>query len=150
MLTDFLLAALHHVLIFGLVTMLVAESVLLRGGVDAGVLRRLAGLDRGYGTTALALLAVGILRVFLGIKGEDFYLHNPWFHAKVGLYVLVGLLSIAPTLNFVRWRKALRADPSFLPEPAQVTRATRLVRMELALVGAIFVIAAGMARYGGL
>ncbi|MGQ4584150.1 DUF2214 family protein [Lysobacter sp. F60174L2] len=150
MLTDFLLAALHHVLVFGLVTMLVSQSVLLRGTLDTPVLQRLARLDAGYGLCAVLLLIAGLLRIGFGIKGHDFYLHNPWFHAKIGAYVLVGLLSILPTLNFARWRKAVRADPAFLPAIEQVGRARRIVRFELMLVGVIFVFAAGMARNGGL
>ncbi|MGO4778521.1 DUF2214 family protein, partial [Lysobacter sp. 2RAB21] len=53
MLTDLLLASAHHLLVFALIAMLVAESVLLRGPIDAAVLRRLAGLDSGYGTSAI-------------------------------------------------------------------------------------------------
>ena len=150
MLTDFILASLHHLLIFGLIAMLVAESVLLRGTLDRAALQRLAGVDMGYGICAMALIAVGIGRVAFGIKGYDFYLHNPWFHAKIGAYVLAGLLSILPTLNFARWRKAVRADPAFLPANAEVCRARRVIRFELMLIGVIFVFAAAMARHGGL
>ena len=149
MLTDLSLAALHHLLVFGLVSMLVAQSVLLRGRIDGPVLAKLGGIDRGYGITALLLLVVGLMRVFHGIKGEDFYLHNPWFHAKFGAFVLVGLLSIWPTLGFLRWRKALKADPAFLPTTAEACRLHRIIRFELALVAVIFVLAAAMARYGG-
>jgi len=149
MLTDLVLAALHHLPVFGLVAMLVSQSILLRGQMDARVLARLAGIDRGYGITAVLLLVVGLLRVFHGIKGEDFYLHNPWFHAKIGTFVLVGLLSIWPTLRFLRWRKALKADPAFLPTTAEACSLQRIVRLELALVAVIFVLAAAMARYGG-
>jgi len=149
MLTDLFLAALHHLLVFGLVAMLVSQSILLRGQMDGRVLARLAGIDRGYGITAVLLLVVGLLRVFHGIKGEDFYLHNPWFHAKIGTFVLVALLSIWPTLRFLRWRKALKADPAFLPTTAEACRLHRIIRLELALVAVIFVLAAAMARYGG-
>ena len=106
-------------------------------------------MDRGYGMVATLLLVVGLMRVFQGIKGEDFYLHNPWFHAKLGAFVLAALLSVLPTLRFLRWRKALRADPAFLPAPAEVGKMRGIVRFELLLVGAIFVLAAAMARYGG-
>lgn len=149
MLTDLILASLHHLLVFGLVSMLVAQAVLLRGPMDGGVLAKLGGIDRGYGITALSLLVVGFLRVFHGVMGQDFYLHNPWFHAKIGMFVLVGLISIWPTVRFLRWRKALKADPAFLPAPAEVGGLQRIVRFELALVGVIFVLAAAMARYGG-
>ncbi|KRA74722.1 hypothetical protein ASD78_10355 [Lysobacter sp. Root667] len=149
MLTDLLLAALHHLLVFALIAMLVAESTLLRGPLDAAALQRLARIDAGYGMAAGFLLVAGLLRVFYGAKGSDFYLHNPWFHAKLGAYVLIGLLSLLPTLRFLRWRKALSANPAFLPEPADVARQRGVVRFELILIAAILVLAAAMARYGG-
>ena len=149
MLTDLILAALHHLLVFALVAMLVSQAVLLRGPLDAPTLQRITRLDAGYGACAVLLLVAGLLRLAFGVKGHDFYLHNPWFHAKIGVYVLVGLLSILPTLNFLRWRKTLRTDPAFLPAPAQVARARGIIRFELMLVGAIFVLAAAMARFGG-
>jgi putative membrane protein len=150
MLKDFVLASLHHLLAFGLVAMIVVQSVLLSRGMDAATLRRLSGIDRGLGMAAMLLLIVGLLRVFQGIKGADFYLHNPWFHAKLGAFVLAAILSILPTIRFVRWRKALKADPGFVPPPAEVAATRRFVRIELALIAVILVAAAGMARYGGL
>ena len=149
MLTDLFLAIAHHLLVFALTAMLVAEAVLLRGNLDASVLRRLAGLDAGYGVSAMLLLVVGLCRVFFGVMGEDFYLHNPWFHAKLGAFVLVGLMSILPTMRFLRWRKALRADPAFLPAPAELGRLRTILRLELMLLAAIFALAAAMARNGG-
>lgn len=150
MLTDFLLASLHHLLVLGLVSMLVAESTLLRGTIDPSVLRRLVGIDMGYGLCAMLLIAAGVSRIVFGIKGYDFYLHNPWFHAKMGAFVLAGLLSILPTMRLLRWRKALAANPGWLPEPSEVARLRGIVRFELILVAAIFVLAAAMARHGGL
>ncbi len=79
MLRDFLLASAHHLLAFGLMAMLVTQSVLLSRSVDAATLRRLPGVDRGLGIVAILLLIVGLVRVFHGIKGDEFYLHNPWF-----------------------------------------------------------------------
>lgn len=149
MLTDLLLAIVHHLLVFALIAMLVAESVLLRGPIDAAALRRLAGLDAGYGMSAVLLLIAGALRVAYGIKGHAFYQHNPWFHAKLGLFVLVALLSILPTVRFLRWRRALKADPGFLPDARQVGALRLLIRLELVAVAAILVCAAAMARYGG-
>ncbi|HEY5850960.1 MAG TPA: DUF2214 family protein [Lysobacter sp.] len=150
MLTDFALASLHHLLVYALIAMLVTESVLLRSAVDRTILQRLVGVDRGYGICAMLLIVVGVSRIAFGVKGHDFYLHNPWFHAKMGAFVLVGLLSILPTVRFLRWRKALAANPSYLPDAAEVGKLRGIVRFELILVAAIFVLAAAMARYGGL
>lgn len=148
---EFLLAALHHLLVYGLVAMLVAEAVLLRAPALAGDgLRRLARLDGGYGLTALLLLVVGALRIGFGLKGHDFYAHNPWFWAKLGSFLLIGLLSIIPTVRYLRWRRALRTDPSFAPSAAELARVRMLVRVQLALLAFVFVFAAAMARHGGL
>ena len=49
----------------------------------------------------------------------------------------------------MRWRKALRADASFVPPAAEVGAMARIIRFELVLVAAILVFAAMMARYGG-
>jgi putative membrane protein len=150
MLRDFLLASLHHLLAFGLVAMLAAESLLLSRPLDRAALQRLSRIDLGYGLVAVTLLAVGLSRVFFGLKGAGFYLHNPWFHAKLGAFLLAGLVSIAPTLAFVRWRRALRADPAWLPGPGQAARARILIRVQLALVAVILVCAAAVPRHGGL
>jgi len=149
MLTDLTLAAFHHLLFFGLISMLVTQSVLLSRPIDGAALKRLAGVDRGYGITAVLLLVVGFGRVFHGIKGYDFYLHNPWFHAKLTAFVLVAVLSIWPTLRFLRWRKAMKADPAFVPAASEVAGLGRIIRIELMLIALIFVLAAAMARYGG-
>ena len=155
MATDLLLAALHHLLVFALTAMLVSQAAMLRGPLTADALPRLAKLDAGYGACAGLLLVVGLLllvglgRVFFGVKGEDFYLHNPWFHAKVGTFVLVGLLSILPTIRYARWKKAQRTQPAFVPDATALARTRTLLRIELVGLAIIFVLAAAMARFGG-
>lgn len=150
MLTDFLLASLHHLLFFGLVVMLAVQSALLSRPIDAAVVRRLSGIDRGYGITAVLLLFAGGARLFFGIKGSAYYLHNPWFPAKIGAFVLAAALSLWPTLAFLRWRHRLHADAAWSPDSAQVARLRLIVRIEFALIAVILVCAAGMARHGGL
>ena len=150
MLKDFLLASVHHLLAFGLIAMLVVESTLLSRTLDASALKRLAKIDAGYGFTAGMLLAVGLGRVFDGVKGADFYLHNPWFHAKLGAFVLAALVSLWPTMRLLKWRRALKADPMFVPAPGEVAGLRRIVRFEMLLIAVILVCAAGMARHGGL
>jgi putative membrane protein len=147
--TDLLLAVLHHLFVFGLAAILATEAALLREAPDAPRIERLAQVDAGFGIAAAMVLVVGLCRVWFGVKGADFYLHNPWFHAKLGAFVLVGLLSIWPTVRFLRWRRAARADAGFRPGAAELARVRGFVRVELALLGAIFALAAAMARYGG-
>lgn len=138
------LAIAHHILIFGLAIMLAMELAYLRG--ERPPIKRLAGLDAGYGMTALLIVAVGVGRVLWGAKGWAAYEANPFFWAKVGTFAVIGLCSIAPTLAFLRWRKTLRADPTFAPDPSKVARVARWVRIELLLLFPLVAFAAAMAR----
>src|SRR3546814_6435007 len=47
---------------------------------------------------------------------------NPWFHAKIGLFIIIGLCSIPPTLAFLRWRKQARQQPAYTPSDADIKR----------------------------
>ena len=93
-------------------------------------MRRLALYDRVYMFSALAVLATGLLRLTLGAKGAAFYMSNPWFHAKITLFVVIGLCSIPPTLSFLRWQKQARQQPGFVPSESEIRRARRWVMIE--------------------
>ena len=88
----------------------------------------------------------GALRAAWGAKGWSFYAHNPVFHVKITLFVLVGLLSIVPTLAFLRWRRAQRADPAARVADAAWRRVRGFVIAELVLVALIPLAAVVMAR----
>ena len=145
--TDLWLAIAHHVLVFGLVAMLAAESTLIRPGMTAAEIRRAAGLDAGYGATATLIILVGVLRVIYGLKGPDFYLDNHWFWAKMLSFALIAALSVPPTLTLIGWRAALRNNAGFVPAAEQIARVRRYIRIELMLIVAVVSFAAAMARY---
>jgi DNA-binding transcriptional LysR family regulator len=69
-----------------------------------------------------AVLVTGLARVFLGSKGAAFYAHNPLLYLKLGMFLVIGLISIKPTLMFVRWRRTLRASGA-LPDAGEVKKA---------------------------
>ena len=150
MFTDFMLASLHHLGVFALVGILFAELVLMRPGLDAATIIRIGRLDLGYGLAAGLIVIAGFARVFLGAKGPDFYLANPIFWTKIGLFALIGLLSIQPTMRFLAWRRALKLDPHMLPAPADLRNAKRFVHIEAALLLILPILAAAMARGYGL
>jgi putative membrane protein len=145
--TDLWLAIAHHILVFGLAIMLAMESGLLRQGLSAADVKRLAGLDIGYGVTAALIIIVGIHRVIFGAKGYVFYVENVWFWAKMAAFALIGILSIVPTLRLRAWRKALRADPGALPAAADISHVGGHIRLQLLLILAVVSFAAIMARY---
>lgn len=146
MLTDFLLASLHHLAAFGLVAIIACEFVLLRPGLDGATARRIAALDGFYGLAALLVLVAGLSRVFFGTKGGDYYLGSLAFWAKISVFIAIGLLSIAPTLRFNAWRRALAGDPSWVPLEADVLGTKRYVHAEAGLLVLLPILAAAMAR----
>jgi putative membrane protein len=142
---DLWLAIAHHVLVFGLAIMLAMELACLRA--PAPPIARLARLDAGYGMTSILILVVGACRVLWGVKGWEAYQANPFFWAKIGTFLLIGLISIVPTIGFIKWARALRSNPDFAPPPAAVARIGGLVRIELLLLFPLVGFAAAMARY---
>jgi putative membrane protein len=144
--TDAILAYLHFAAIFMLIWFLAKEWTLLRAGAANVDIARLASADAGFGIAAGVVLVTGALRAVYGVKGWVFYAHNPVFHVKIGLFVLLGLISIAPTMKFLRWRKALRNDAAFRVSEAEWKSARRFVIIELHLVALIPLAAVIMSR----
>ncbi|WP_332638969.1 DUF2214 family protein [Brevundimonas sp.] len=142
---DFGLALAHHILVFGLVAMLMAERVMMR--IPTIDVRRLGRLDAGFGATAGLVLIVGAGRVFLGGKGWAFYETNPFFWAKVATFAIIGLVSIIPTIRFIAWARALKTDPSFQPDAADRRRVVAALGVEALLLVPLLGFAAAMARY---
>jgi putative membrane protein len=146
MLTEVVLAYLHFAAIFTLVWFLAKEWTLLRAGHATLDVRRLALADMGYGLASVGVIATGVARLAFGAKPFAFYLKNPVFHAKIGLFVLVGLVSIAPTLRILAWRRAVKTDAAFRPDEASWRRVRRWVMIELHGIALIPLLAVMMAR----
>jgi putative membrane protein len=140
-----LMAYLHYLAILVTASFLVAELVLCRPPLAAAHVRLLPRLDVVFFVAALAALATGLLRLFFYAKGPGFYLPSPAFWAKMGLYVAIALLSISPTLSFMRWRRALD-DGGTGPDAGDVRRVRRLVHAELGLLALMPLMAVLMAR----
>lgn len=146
---DLILAIAHHLLMFALLAVLVMEMMLARPGLGRDILRRLAGLDLAYGATAGLLLAVGFARVFLGLKGPEYYFANVFFWLKIAAFVIVGLLSVPPTRRIVAWRSRARSEPGFSPPAEEIAFVRRYMHVEAMVFVTIPVFAALMARYSG-
>ena len=144
-----ILSYLHLLAILTMIVFVASEAALCRvQWLNAAVVERLAKVDRIYGIAALAVLATGVTRTLLGVKGTAWYWSNPLLHMKLTLFVVVGVISIFPTLTFLRWRKAVRADGS-LPNEAQIARARRLIMVQAHIIAVIPLLAVFLARgYG--
>jgi putative membrane protein len=143
-------AYLHYLSIFALFALLSVEHVLFKAPLDLRRARSLMLTDIAYGACAGLVLATGIARVLWFGKGWNYYLGNSLFHAKVGLFILVGLLSILPTVVFFNWRNALQAGQVPQPSSRQVRLVTWVIRLELLLLLLIPLLAVLMARGHGV
>lgn len=148
--TDLILAILHHLLVFALLAVLTYELAMIRIGVAAKDIVKVSRVDAAYGILAGLILIVGFLRVFYGAKGAAFYLENPVFWAKIGAFLIVGLLSIRPTSKLIAWRKRIGSDPTFLPAPGEIKSVRFLMHLEGTVFILIPIFAALMARGYGL
>ena len=141
---DLLLAVGHHLLIFAIFGIFCAEFWAVRPGMSSATVARISSLDMWYGVLAAAIVVVGFSRAIFAAKGWGYYSHNGFFWAKLAAFAAIGLLSVPPTLAFIRWRKSAVA-----PSESNVRAARRFLHCELALFVFLPIFAAAMARgYG--
>lgn len=142
MTTEILLRYLHFVFVFIIVGTLVAENILVTKEMKRHELDQLSKIDGLYGLAALGLLAVG-LTLWLNSIGKPaiFYSKNWIFHVKLSLFVALGLLSIYPTIYFLKKRRGEPQD--VVTTPAVIFW---LLRLELVLLLIIPFLAGLMAK----
>ena len=142
---DLLMAILHHLIIFSLFAVLIAELVSVRRGMDAATVARVAATDLWYGILAGLIVVVGFARAIFAAKGWHYYQHNAFFWAKIGTFVVIGLLSVPPTLTYPKWRRAGGS-----PSDEAVATVRRYLWTEVVLFAPLLAFAAAMARGYGM
>jgi putative membrane protein len=142
---DALLAYAHFLAIFALASVIVAELLLFRKTIAAASFVLLQAVDRWYGIIAGLVVLTGLARLFLGIKGQAFFTHNPVFWTKMGLFVAVGLISIGPTVAFIRWNTRV-ADGVLQLQDGEFARVRGMLWLQAGLFVFIPLCAAFMAR----
>jgi len=146
MVLESILAYLHLLAILTMVVFIASEAALCRADwLNAKVVARLARIDLVYGIAALLVLATGLARIVWGVKGPVYYGGNWLLHAKVGLFVVIGLISIKPTLTFRRWARAQQAGGA-LPSEREIKATRRLVMLQAHLLPLIPLAAVFLAR----
>jgi putative membrane protein len=141
-----ILAYLHLLAILTMVVFIASEAALCRvEWLNAAVVERLAKVDMIYGIAAISVLATGVARTLWGIKGTAWYWTNPLLHVKLALFIIVGAISIFPTLTYFRWRKTLRSSGSLPPE-ADIRKTRKLVMIQAHIIAVIPLVAVFFAR----
>ena len=139
-------AFVHHLCFVAIMVLLSLELLLLKQPLTPVVAKKLLRYDGCYGIAAGLVLVVGALRVMYLEKGPAYYLHSAPFIAKMLLFLAVGLISIYPTVRFIRWNKAFKRGAA--PEWSEaIARRLRLViHAELTLLVLMILCAAMMAK----
>jgi putative membrane protein len=139
---EIILRYFHFVSIFTIVGTLVSEHVLLKSEMKRSEIGRLSRIDAIYGIAALVLLCVGLTLWLSGAGKPSVYYTKNWiFHTKITLFLVVGLLSIYPTVFFIKNRKGNPEEVVAVPKVVVM-----MLRMELLLLAIIPLLAGLMAR----
>jgi putative membrane protein len=146
LLRDALLHFVHFICIFALASLLVGELIILRKTLYKDAVERLQAIDRLYGIVAGLVVVSGLLLVFFGAKGAQYYAHNPIFWIKMLLFASVALISIVPTVAFLRWNRRRAADGSIALEDVEFSKLRRLLWLEIGIFIFIPLCAALMAN----
>jgi putative membrane protein len=141
-----LFAFLHHAAAFIVFGTLMVELVLTKSELTLSSARSLLRMDAAYGISASVLLVVGLIRVFQTEKGAEYYFHSGPFIAKLSLFIIVALLSIYPTVGFLKWRQDLRQQRIPVFHEGHRRRIRTIIHVELTLLLLIMLCAALMAK----
>jgi putative membrane protein len=141
-----LFAFLHHVSAFAMFAALVVEFVLIRSALTVESARKIQVADMIFGISAGVLLLVGLARVFHFEKGTAYYFQSWTFLTKFGLFIIIGLISIIPTMEFLRWRPAMKGGQVPAVSPEKIKQVRSIIHYEMAGVVVILLMAALMAK----
>ncbi|TAE58492.1 MAG: DUF2214 family protein [Nostocales cyanobacterium] len=143
---DVIVAYLHYLSFMLCFAALTLEAFTLKPELNIKDAWKIVIADAVYGIAAVTVLITGILRVIYFGKGTTYYLHHPFFYIKVAVFLLVGLLSIYPTISFLNWLKDLQKNQTPQLELKKVKLLLWLIRAELFSFLFIPLFAAIMAR----
>lgn len=135
---NILIPYLHYIGIMSLMGALITEHVVLKPGITKTDIKSLAQVDVIYAVSAAIVLITGLLRWFVvDPKGADFFTKNPMFHIKLTLFVVIVVLSVFPTIKFLKWKKQSNLDGNFEPDNKAVKKQLMFIRIELLLIAII-------------
>jgi len=141
-----LFAFVHFFAVFGIFGTVFLEWQTMSPNPSHAEATRIQRCDRWYGIFAVLVLIVGFLRVYYFEKGPAFYTASPFFHAKLALFILVGLLSIYPTVRFLKWRPQTSKGQAPSVTAQEYRRIVAVLRAELILLLGVALCASLMAR----
>jgi putative membrane protein len=142
MTSELILRYFHFVSIIVIAGTLTSEYVLLKKSLTRQEINRLARIDALYGIAALLLVGVGLTLWLGGIgKPTDYYSMNWIFLTKLSLFSSIGIMSLYPTVFFLKNRKGNPEEIVMIPSSIYW-----ILRIEILLLLSIPLLAGLMAR----
>ena len=139
-----------HLIALGLgLGAVIARGTALRESPSNAALRRAFRSDSTWGFAALLWISTGVWRLLGGFeKPSSYYFKNPFFHAKMGLFLLILLLELWPMMTLIRWRRTFSAGESAerLMTGGAGRRIALLSHVEALLVVLMVFVAVALAR----
>lgn len=127
---------------------LIVELFNLKPDITLEQAKKVAFADIVYGIAAVTVLGTGVLRLLYFGKGTAYYMHNPFFLAKMIVFIVVGLLSLYPTITFILWFKNLQKGEAPILEVSKINILSSMIKVELFGFTVLPLLAAIMARIG--
>lgn len=143
-------ASTHYLSILVLFGCVYGMLLFWRTQVNEYNVRTLLWLHVAYWVSLVLVLVSGLARAGWTEKGMAFYMANPWFHAKVTVFVLIILLSLYPVKVMRAWRRSAVGTevPPVTPELQKTLRRTLVAEIHLISLMPIFAVL--MARGVGM
>jgi putative membrane protein len=131
----------HFIAVFAIVGAIFTEQVLISRSMRRKDLKLMAKIDAVYGVGAILVLIAGLALWFWVGKPAEFYTRNWIFHAKFTLFASMGVLSVYPSVFFIK-----KSRGSDLETQIEVPRSIIIaLRLELLLLLIIPILAGYMA-----
>lgn len=145
MTTDLLIRYFHFLGIFVVFAAVLGQHLLLKGTVSRAMIAKAQRFDIAYAVAVVIVLGTGLLQWFSGAKPAVFYTSNPVFHTKLTLFLIVGLVSIYPSVYMGKQKKGDPAELVTIPKGI-----VHSIRLELLLLVVMPLLAVIMAKGLGI
>lgn len=105
MITDILVRYLHFVSLIVLMAAVLGQHLMLKATMTRAEIKQVQRLDIVYAVMVVIVLLTGFAQWFWTGKPADFYSSNPVFHTKITLFLIVGIISIYPSVFLGKGKK---------------------------------------------
>lgn len=145
MITEILIRYLHFVSIFVVFAAVLGQHLILRGTITRARVAVAQRFDIAYAISVVLVLATGLAQWLWIGKPAAFYSSNPVFHTKLTLFLIIGLVSIYPSVFLGKNRKGDPDEEMVIPSALVWS-----VRVELLLLLMMPLLATLMAKGIGI